>query len=414
MSAAGRTLIEADRLIDGSGAPAVEKGAVLFEAGRILAVGRQADLGRPEGARIVSAPPGGSVMPGLADAHVHLSYSGIPHKKAFRAELAELSYPAVALRAARFAQDTLRMGFTALRDMHGSGGAIIDLAASIAKGETVGPHIRACGRGLSVTGGHMNQPGWADHAMFRDLEQVCDGPVGFRRGAREEIKRGADFIKINSSCSDGRRIGVWNRQEMTNEEIAAACDEAHLWGKKVAAHTAGGDSLYNTILHGADCVEHAHFTDERIIELMVKRGTYYVPTLLVNERNFEFTPEEQGVGPDSWRWLIASREAKWKTLAAARKAGVNICCGTDAGYMLPHGPMNWREIALLHQGGLTAMEALVAATATNHELLEIEAGRLKPGCHADILVIDGDPLADLAILSRQEKLKVFKGGVEVS
>ncbi len=409
-----RLLIEADRMIDGTGGPVLEGAAVFVEGERIVAAGRRADIGRPEGAELVQAPPGATVMPGMADVHVHLAYSGIPNKAAFRNELIEMSYAAVALRAARYAQATLRMGFTALRDMHAPGGAIIDLAASIEAGETEGPRIKACGRGLSVTGGHMDQPGFADHTAFRDLTQPCDGPVGFRRGAREEIKRGADFIKINSSCSDGNRIGIWNRQEMTNEEIAAACDEAHMWGLKVAAHTVGGESLLNTIIHGADTVEHAHFTDERIIGEMVKRGTYYVPTLLVNERNFEFTPEEQGATPSSWRWLNASREAKWKTVAAARAAGVKICCGTDAGYMIPHGPMNWREIALLAKGGLTPLEAITAATATNHDLLGIEAGRLLPGKLADILIVAGDPLKDLAILGVPEALTVFKGGRKIS
>lgn len=408
-----RKLIRADRVIDGSGAKPIEHGAVLIENERIIAVGRSADLGAPQGADIIEAGQGSTLMPGLADVHVHLAYSGLPHKKAFRAELIEMSYAAVALRAATYAHATLRMGFTALRDMHAPGGTIIDLAASIERGETIGPRIKACGRGLSVTGGHMDQPGWADHTAFRDMTQPCDGPVGFRRGAREEIKRGADFIKINSSCSDGDRIGIWNRQEMTNEEIASVCDEARMWGIKVAAHTTGGDSLYNTIVNGVDTVEHAHFTDERIIEEMVRRGTFYVPTLLVNERNFEFTPEEQGVSPSSWRWLIASREAKWKTLQAARAAGVKICCGTDAGYMIPHGPMNWRELQLLVQGGLTEMEAIVAATATNHELLEIDAGRVAAGKLADLLIVDGNPLKEIAILGQPDRLTVFKGGVRV-
>jgi imidazolonepropionase-like amidohydrolase len=407
-----RTLIEADRLIDGTGAAPIEGAAVLIEGERILAAGRRADIGEPEGARVVAAAPGSTVMPGLADVHVHLAYSGVPHKKAFRAELTELSYPAIALRAAAFARETLRHGFTAVRDMHAPGGVIIDLAASIERGETPGPRIKACGRGLSVTGGHMDQPGFADHVAFRDMTLPCDGPNGFRLGVRTEIKRGADFIKINSSCSAGERPGVWNRQEMTNEEIATACEEAHLWGVKVAAHTVGGDSLYNTILHGVDTVEHAHFTDERIIGLMVERGTFYIPTLLVNERNFAFTPEEQGVDPVAWRWLNASREAKWETLAAARKAGVRICCGTDAGYMIPHGPMNWRELQLLVEGGLSPMEAIVAATATNHDLLEIDTGRVQAGRLADILLVDGDPLQDIGILSDPAKLRVFKGGVE--
>jgi imidazolonepropionase-like amidohydrolase len=115
----------------------------------------------------------------------------------------------------------------------------------------------------------------------------------------------------------------------------------------------------------------------------------------------------------AWRWLNASREAKWVTLGAARKAGVRICCGTDAGYMIPHGTMNWRELQLLVQGGMNSMEAIVAATATNHDLLEIDAGRLQAGRLADIVLIDGDPLQDITVLGDPARLRVFKGGVEV-
>jgi imidazolonepropionase-like amidohydrolase len=146
---------------------------------------------------------------------------------------------------------------------------------------------------------------------------------------------------------------------------------------------------------------------------MVERGTFYVPTLLVNERNFEFSPEEQGVDETSWRWLNAAREAKWKTLAAARAAGVKICCGTDAGYMIPHGSMNWRELQLLIQGGLSPMEAIIAATATNHDLLDIDAGRLQAGRLADVVIVNGDPLADIACLAAPDRLRVFKDGMEV-
>ena len=136
-----RLLLRADRLIDGSGGKPLEKGAVLVHGERILAVGRREDIGTPDGARIVEAASGATLMPGLADVHVHLAYSGIPHKKAFRSELIEMSYAGIALRAAGYAKACLAMGFTALRDMHAPGGTIIDLAASIDRGETQGPRI---------------------------------------------------------------------------------------------------------------------------------------------------------------------------------------------------------------------------------------------------------------------------------
>jgi imidazolonepropionase-like amidohydrolase len=410
-ASAPRTVIRAGRLVDGTGAKPLDGAAVLIEGERILAAGRTADIGTPDGAAVIEAPRA-TLIPGLIDAHVHLAYSGVPHKRAFRAELVELSYPAIALRAASYARETLRHGFTAVRDMHAPGGVIIDLRNAIAAGHMPGPRIKACGRGLSVTGGHMDQPGWADHTSFRDLTRPCDGPVGFRQGAREEIKRGADFVKLNTCVSHWRTPGRWCRQEMTNEEIAAACDEAHMQGYRVAAHTSGDEGLANTIRYGVDCVEHAHFCDEAIIELMVKHGTFYVPTLLVNERNFDFTPEEQGVSPGAWSWLSAAREAKWTSLAMAHRAGVRIGCGTDCGFMLEHGPVNWKELKLLVEGGLTPLEAIGAATATNADLLQIDAGRIAAGRLADLVLVDGDPTADIAVLGEVERLRVFKGGRE--
>lgn len=408
-----RTLILARRVIDGISPKPIEDGAVLIEGARIVDAGRAADIGRPADAEIIDAGDA-TVMPGLIDAHVHLAYSGSPHQSLFRAEHTDLNYAEIALRAAHYARECLRHGFTSLRDMHAPGGVVIDLRNAIARGHTPGPRIKACGRGLSVTGGHMDQPGWADHATFRDMTHPCDGPDGFRRGVRSEIKRGADFIKINSGTSTTRKPGKYCQQEMTDDEICAACDEAHMNGMRVAAHILGEDSLAATIRNGVDCVEHAHFTEDRLIEQMVERGTFFVPTLLVNERNFEFDREAQGVSPAHWEWLLASREAKWRTLERARKAGVKICSGSDAGYMIPHGTMNWREIDLLVKGGLAPMEALIAATATNADLLGIEAGRLAAGRLADILIVIGNPLENIGILADPARLSVFLDGVNVA
>jgi len=407
-----RRLYQADLVIDGSGSPPIEKGALLVENGLVVALGSQAELGTPEGCDVIAAPPGTTLIPGLIDSHVHLAYSGTADIQALRAERLDLSYPAVALRALSYAQASLVHGFTALRDMHAPGGTIIDLRRAIEAGDVVGPHLRACGRGLTVSGGHMDLPIHADHAAMREFAHPCDGADAFRQGARQEARRGADFIKINS-CVGSRKVpGVYWRLEMTPEEIRAACEEAHTQGLKVASHTSGGPPLTITVENGVDCVEHAHWIDDDCIARMAERGTYLVPTLLVNERNFELPPPN-GAKTHS-DWTLASREAKWVSLDKARKAGIKVGAGTDAGFTLPHGTMHWRELQLLVDGGYSPMEAIVAATAVNAELMELNAGLLAKGRMADFVLVAGNPLDSLKLLADPNNLVVYKGGVKVA
>ncbi|WP_172122018.1 amidohydrolase family protein [Devosia sp. 919] len=406
-----KLLFEADAVIDGTGSPPLEKGAVLVEHGKVIAVGRQTDLGLPNGARRITTSPGSTLLPGLIDSHVHLAYSGSEDIKRLRADRMDVSYPAVALRAAAYAQSSLVHGFTALRDMHSPGGAIIDLRNAIARGDVVGPRLAAPGRGLTVSGGHMDLPFYADHVTLENFAHACDGPDAFRRGVRLEAKRGADFIKLNTCVGSRKKPGIYWRPEMNPEEIRAACDEAHAQGLLVAAHTSGGPPLTATVENGVDCVEHAHWIDDDCIELMAERGTFLVPTLLVNERNFEVALAPGQVISD---WAHASRQAKWISLEKARKAGIKVGAGTDAGFMVPHGTMHWRELALLVQGGFTEMEAIVAATAVNAEIMGIHAGILTAGRHADMLVVAGNPLADISVLADVEKLTVYKDGFKVA
>lgn len=415
MSDEGRVLaFRVDRLIDGNGGPPLRDAALVVAGGRIASVGSRTDVVVPEGAEVIEAP-GHTLMPGLVDVHVHLAYSGIPHKRAFRAEGTDMSYPAMALRAAGYARDTLRAGFTAVRDLNAPGGVVIDLRDAIDAGHVPGPRIRACGLGLSASGGHMDQPGFGDHVSLNGMNAVCDGPDAFRKGVREQVKRGADLIKINvcvSSIKDPERP---YRQEMTDEEIEAACDEAHRLERPVAAHTSGGPAIATAVRAGLNTVEHGHWIDEETAALMAERGTFYVPTLLVNERNFDFTQEEMGASDASWRWLNLSREAKWESLVNAYRAGVKIAVGTDAGFMLPHGVMSAVEIELLVRGGLTPLEAITAATHTGAELLGLDgAGTLQAGKLADLVLVCGDPSADITLLQDPSRLRVFKDGKEVS
>jgi len=405
-----KQLFRADRVITGRG-EVIEHAAVLVDNGLIVAVARQADMAEPDVTEIVDAPRGATMMPGLIDAHVHLAFSGGPASGSLLPERLDLSYPAMALRAAANAQASLVHGFTALRDMHAPGGTIIDLRDAIARGEILGPRISACGRGLTVTGGHMDPSGVADHVSFENATLSCDGPDAFLRGVRTEARRGADFIKLNTAVGSRKQPGIYWRPEMRPDEIRAACDEAHAQGLYVASHTSGGPPLTATVANGVDCVEHAHWIDDDCIELMAERGTFLVPTLLVNERNFEVTPKPGQVHSD---WALASRDAKWVSLEKARKAGIRIGAGTDAGFMIPHGTMHWRELALLVQGGFSPLEAIEAATRVNAELMGLNSGVIETGRFADFVVVDGDPLADLSVLADTTRLTVYMNGVEVA
>lgn len=404
-------LFRADRLIDGTGAPPVEGAAVLVQGDRILDVGRAADIGTPEGAEVIDAPAGGTLMPGLVDVHVHFAYSGQADGNAFRAESATMNYPAIALRAVRFARETLRHGFTSVRDMHAPGGTIIDLRDAVAAGRVEGPRIIAPGLGLTVTGGHMDQPGFGDHMTFDGMNGACEGADGFRAGVRAQLKRGADFIKLNP-CVSNRTDERLYRFEMTVEEIRAACDEAHEQGVMVAAHTSGGPPLRASIESGCDTVEHAHWADDATLDLMAERGTWLVPTLAVNEASSAHVLARPDAPPLTRRWAEESERAKWDRLTRAKARGVRVAAGSDAGFFLKHGAANGREIELFVKGGYSELEALTVATANGADLMGIEAGRLVAGKLADILIVDGDPLADITVLRNPDRLRVFKGGAE--
>jgi imidazolonepropionase-like amidohydrolase len=406
-----QTFFAAQRLVVGNGS-VLEDAVLEVQSGRIGRVGRASDFPIPEGAPRVHAE---TLMPGMIDAHVHLAYSGAIEARAFRAEASELSYPKLALRAARYARETLAWGVTAVRDLNAPGGVIIDLRDAINAGYVPGPRVRACGLGLSVTGGHMDKGGWGDHVLLEAMTYPCDGELEWRAGVRAQVKRGADVIKINL-C--GGSFRDWNhpyKQEMSDAEIVAAIDEAHRLERRVAAHTSGGPSVTTAVRAGLDSVEHGRWLDDECLEAMAERGCHYVPTLRVQENHFEHPWSIQDAGPNSIKWLELGREAMWDSLKRARAAGVKIVTGTDAGFMLPHGISNHHELELLVRGGLTPLEAITAATKTAAELLEFsDIGTLETGRLADLVLVNGDPTQDITVLQHQANLRVFKGGLEVS
>jgi len=406
------TLIRAAQVIDGTGR-VIPEGAVIFEGERILDCGPAAQLGIPEGAEVIESR--GTLLPGLIDSHVHLRTPGTPTEgDAHAVEMAQMSYATMALRASKSAMDTLRAGFTAVRDMAAPGGTIIDLRDAIDGGYIEGPRIKACGQGLCITGGHMDHPIWADHITLRDFAANCVGEDGFREGVRQQMKRGADFIKLNTWVSWHNSPDRFWRREMTEAEIAAACDEAHAFGVHVAAHVYGPEGVYQSVKNGVDSVEHGHWLDERCIGVMVARGATYVPTLTVNDVHASMALADPGLAEKYKRWHRRSSEDKWKSLEMVRKAGIRVCAGTDVGFQIQHGVWNAHELELLVKGGFSELEAITCATANNADLLEIEAGRLVPGKFADMVLIDADPLKNIAVLRDSARMRVWKGGREVA
>lgn len=407
-----RLLVRAARLIDGTGG-LIENAAMLVEGARISDVGRAADLGDVDGAEVIQFD--GTLMPGMADVHVHLRSAGKPTEGPEESiELARVSYAETALRASRHALDTLHAGFTMVRDCAAPGGVIIDLRNAIDKGYVPGPRIRACGQGLTVTGGHMDRPLFSDHVTVDGYAAPCLGPDGFREGVRRQLRRGADFIKLNTWVSYHNSDTRFWRREMTDAEIAAACDEAHAQGVHVAAHVYGPEGVASSVGNGVDTVEHGHWIDAPTVDLMARRGATFVPTLTVNDVHARAALADPAVPAPQKRWHQRSSDDKWETLSRVRAAGIRVCTGTDAGFQIEHGLWNAHELELLVHGGFSEMEAITAATSHGADLLGFEAGRLAPGRLADFLLVEGNPLADITILGQSHPKRVFLGGAEAN
>jgi imidazolonepropionase-like amidohydrolase len=235
-------------------------------------------------------------------------------------------------------------------------------------------------------------------------------PAGGGGGGAINKTGAPDCINITLCGGSSRDLTQPYKQEMTDAEVVAAIDEAHRLERHVAAHTSGGPSVTMAVRAGLDSVEHGHWIDEETADLMAERGCALVPTLLVNERNFEVGRATLGGSDASWAWLERAREDKWASLERVRRAGAPIALGTDAGFMVPHGSMTAREIELLVHGGLSAVAALESATSVGARLLGIDAGEIAPGRLADLLLVDGDPTSDVRVLQDRARLRTFRSG----
>jgi imidazolonepropionase-like amidohydrolase len=317
-----------------------------------------------------------------------------------------ISVPREALNGARNARVTLDAGFTTIRNVGASGFTDVALRDAINAGDVPGPRMLVSGPALSITGGHCdnNLLPFESHAQN---EGVADGVEAVQRKTREIIKYGADLIKI---CATGGVLSHGDNpqaSQYTLEEMKAIVADAHRLGRKVAAHAHGAEGIRWASEAGVDSIEHGSYIDDAAIAVMKKNGTYLVPTLYLADW-FLGNAEKIGTPPE----LIAkAREvmpAARKNVARAFAAGVKVGFGTDAA-VYPHG-LNAHEFAVMVKLGLTPLQAIQAATINDADLLgwSDKIGTIEAGKWADIVAVDGDPLADVTTLERVKF--VMKGG----
>jgi imidazolonepropionase-like amidohydrolase len=392
-----RTLLANCRLVDGTGGRVVEDATVVITGDRITWCGPSEGTPGPESDDERLDLGGSTVMPGLFNVHVHLGLR-LPFPER-RTDPFTPGYR-VMLNYRR-ALEAILSGTTSLRIVGEPYFSDIDVRESINRGLLPGPRITCAGHAMIATGGH-------GHNSVGTLE--ADGPDGFRRAGREQLRAGADLLKICLTGGIGTPREAPADKQMTDEEVAAVVEVAHTAGKRVASHTGGDQAIADAVHLGVDCIEHGYSFGDETAAAMAKAGTYLVPTLCVTQE-LDYM-RRHGVQ----EWMLAkAKAAAAEHLASIRRAvahGVTLCCGTD---LLPSDPVDGtvatiREVELLVECGLTPMQAIQAATINSARLCgtDRDAGTLEPGKVADLLVVTGRP--DERIRDLREIRLVMKGG----
>lgn len=398
------TLIRNGTLIDGNGGSPLPDAAVLIKGNRIYATGRASTLSLPNETINEIDANGGFILPGFIDTHVHLMLEGFNLARDMMTPFSLRFYKSVETM-----RRTLEAGITTVRD---AGGADAGLKQAVETGVVPGPRMQISIAVLTITGGHVDfwmrsgnefqllppYPGFPDGK--------CDGIDGVRLKVREVLRAGAEVVKI---CSTGGVMSPTDHPDFTQfspEELDVIVREAaYRKGIKVMAHAQGVEGIKNAVRAGVHSIEHGIYLDDEAIELMLKHGTFLVPTLLAPLSVLEIG-EKGGMAEHQIRKAQEVMEAHSESVSKAHQAGVKIAMGTDAGVMA-HGT-NLRELGLMVNIGMTPMEAIVATTKTASACLgwEDQVGTIEAGKLADIVITKTNPLQDIRSLENQENILV--------
>jgi imidazolonepropionase-like amidohydrolase len=407
------TVIKNGTLIDGNGREPVLHAALAMDGEKIVFVGKEEDLPRFDGEVNYLDAAGGCILPGFIDTHVHLMLEFEPVEKRLATPFSLNFYKAI-----DYMKNTINAGITSVRDC---GGTDAGVKQAVEQGHVVGPRMQVSITALTTTGGHGDSYTASGQTVKLLLDEypgmpkgICDGVEEVRKTVREILRAGADVIKVHST---GGVLSPTDHPEFTQftvDELKVMVEEAAFRrGIKVMAHAQGAEGIKNAIKAGIHSIEHGIYLDDECIELMVKHGTYLVPTLLAPVSVLELA-EKVGMPEYGIKKAKESIEAHKESIAKAYRAGVKIAMGTDAGVMA-HGT-NLRELTLMNEIGMSPMETIVATTKVAAECMgwEDQVGTLEVGKLADVVITKTNPLTNLRSLEDNSNIRVvIKGGTVV-
>ena len=409
MTAPGRLLVTGARLLHPEQGELADNTWIEIADGRIAATGTGRAPAAPDDVRVLDTR-GAAVLPGLIDAHVHLLVTSLDP-----IERASWTPGYATVRALREAGRMLRRGFTTVRDV---GGADHGMARALDEGLLPGPRLVFGGKALSQTGGHGDSRPLSDDSVACCQHQpgfarIADGVDAVRAAARDEFRKGAQHLKMLLSGGVASPHDAVSTVQYTDDEIRAAVTEAENYNSYVTVHAYHPRGINRALRAGVRCVEHGNLLDDETLELLRAHDAFLVPTLVTYEQ-LAAVGRQHGLGEASYRKIDDVRDAGLAALDKAHQAGVNLVYGSDL-----LGPMHAHQLDefTLRAQVQPNVDLIRSATTTAARLLrkEGEIGTLAVGAHADLLIVDGNPLDDISVLTKPEKFlrHVVKGGVPI-